>query len=291
MTIEDRNGDDPGLTRFLSALRRCPPTTDEEEQRLSDDLRSGGSAKEAAEQRLVESHMPLVVKVAAHFRGRGISLSDLVQEGALGLYDATRKFDRRIATFRTYAFSWVWQRLQDYVSKHSRNVRLPTSAVKKGLMIAQARQSGGLLSDAQIAEQLGIDVSMLRAIEGAMQSELSTDAPVNDGSDTIFGDTLPAPDEIQSLEDRIDLGRAVTIVRTAVGDNLTGREMEVLKRRFGIGGGSDGESVEGLKELAELFGVSRQRIQQIEVKARKKLKNGCDKARLREALATFQALS
>jgi len=260
---------DPDFKRFLANFTRASFTTEEEEQRLGAQLKQGGKAREDATKRLVESHLCLVVSIASRFRGQGVSLQDLIQEGTFGLYDACRKFDPEKAAFRTYAFAWVWQRIKDYVASHSRTVRLPTSLVRKGIKMARQIRNGGRLPDAEMAALLGTKPKHLKRLETVMQGEVSLDAPLTHDSDTTFGDTIEAPDTLEAAETAMDTAELVTAVRKAMA-SLNAREMDVIRGRFAM----DGEDVESLEELAARHGVSRERIRQIQVRAMEKLKEG-----------------
>lgn len=224
---------DPAVKALLKKAGAVAPTTAEEERKLCDDLRGNATQRQSAGARLVESHQRMVVSMAKNYMGRGISLQDLIQEGILGLFDALSKFDASRARFSTYSSWYVRNRLNLLVANSAQAVRMPISARRKN-------PGGQRITMVDIETPLGVGDLTL--------------------ADTLVDENCQDPVESRSEADLKNLLASALSV-------LDERERAIVEARFGI----DRDQEETLGELGERFGISRERIRQIEAGALKKL--------------------
>ena len=239
---------------------------------------------EAAERTLTEANLRLVVSVAKRYAGRGMSMLDLIQEGNLGLLRAVDKFDyRRGFKFSTYATWWIRQAISRAIADQSRTIRIPVHMVETiNRLIRTARmltqQFGRDPTAAEIADELDIPVERVHEILKAAQLPISLETPIGEEDDSHLGDfiedqSVVAPPEAvtaQLLKEQVD-GALKT---------LPPRERKVLRLRYGL---EDGRS-RTLEEVGREFGVTRERIRQIEAKALRKLRAPSRSKRLRAYL-------
>lgn len=269
--MDDRPGAD-----FFAAVRAAPIVSSEEEAELVRRWRETGDAK--ARDRLVEAHLRLVVKTATQFRGYELPVSDLVAEGNLGLMKSLEGFDpSRGLRFSTYAQWWIRAAMFEHVLRFSTPVAFGLSAERKrlffklrGLKAKLGGPEGGSLSPAEVAEvakALGAKEERVREMEGLLtQSARSLDAPVlEDG--TPFGELLAdgAPSVEEALGDRQELMYRREALKEAWG-KLSEREQVIVAER------TLKEKPSRLEDLAQRYGISRERVRQIEAAALNKLK-------------------
>lgn len=263
---------DPAFKRFLREIGKAPFTTVEEERQLHSQLKQPGVLRERAQRRLVESHMRLVVAVAANFVGRGISLQDLVQDGVVGLYDALDKFDPDRGRFKTYASWWVRMRMLESLQQLSRTVRLPASVQNKLRALKKLQDEfarhGTMPTSEQLAAALGVDQQKLRQLEMAALGTTSLDSPIAGKDDELTLADVIADDSVSDPAEAIDGEAIVAALRQAL-DTLEEREKDIVLKRFGF----VGDQEQTLEQLAVTYGVSRERIRQIEAKAVQKLRS------------------
>ena len=265
------------LQMYLKEIGRVPLLTAAQEVELAKAY-EGGS--DVAKQRMIEANLRLVVSIAKHYRGQGLGFLDLIQEGTIGLVRAVEKFDwRRGFKFSTYATWWIRQAVARALADKGRTIRMPVHVVEKVNRIGRTERRlvselGREPSLAEIATELEMPLDEVEQIRQSMQAPMSLDRPVGDDEDSEFGqfvadDSTPAPEDHAS-----DDARAETLRRVLM--SLSQRERRVLELRYGLGG----EHPRTLDEVGREFGVTRERIRQIENQALRKL----------EALGEAQAL-
>jgi RNA polymerase sigma-32 factor len=264
------------LARYLEQTRRFPMLGPEEERALFERWRENGDQE--AKERLLGSHLRLVVKIARGFQGYGFPLADLIAEGNVGLVRALAKFDPdRGARLATYATWWIRAEISDYVMHNWSLVKLGTTSSQKRLFFNLRRAKSRLnelgagdLSDeavARIAKQLGVSeqevVEMNRRLAG---SEASLSAPVSEDSEQVWQDTLVAEESDQEtrLAETSELAWRREQLAQAL-DVLTERERHILSER------RLRDDPLTLQDLALVYGVSRERVRQIEARALEKL--------------------
>ena len=267
------------LKIYLNEIGQIPLLSEEEERDLGCKSASGD---EDARRKLEEGNLRLVVSLAKHYTGRGITLMDLIQEGNLGLIKAVEKFDyRKGYKFSTYATWWIRQAITRAIADQARTIRIPVHMVETiNKLIRVSRQLlqelGREPTPEEIAKEMDMSVERVREILKISQEPVSLETPIGEEEDSQLGDFIEdkdtlSPDDYtnnQLLKDEIN----------AVLQGLTEREEKVLRLRFGL---LDGRT-RTLEEVGKEFNVTRERIRQIEAKALRKLKNPNRCKRLRD---------
>jgi RNA polymerase primary sigma factor len=266
------------VSRYLQEIGRIPLPTAEEEVELAKRIEAGD---EEAKRRLIEANLRLVVSIAKKFQGHGLPIEDLIQEGNLGLIRAVEKYDwRKGYRFTTYATWWIKQAIQRAIADKSTLVRVPVHArdVAARLRRERARLEQSLGHDPDIdlvARSAGVDPELARSIAAATSAPLPLDAQISPSSQETFEDFLTdmheGPDEYTARD----------FLRSALREivsKLPAREQEVIRLRFGL---DDGHPMT-LEQIGRRFGLTRERIRQIEQKALRKLRHRARKLGLKD---------
>ncbi|MEK7543221.1 MAG: sigma-70 family RNA polymerase sigma factor [Patescibacteria group bacterium] len=261
---------------YLKEIGRTPLLVQKEEKELAKRIEKGD---EIARQKLIQANLRLVVSIAKRYVNRSphLSILDLIQEGNIGLSRAVDKFDyRRGFKFSTYATWWIRQAVTRALADYSRTIRIPVHMVETIMKYTQTKRRlmqelGREPMPEEIAAEMGMDVAKIHYIQKISQEVISLETPIGDDdedsvlSDFIKDETSMSPDQLAShalLRDQI---------REVLTD-LTERERKILAMRFGL----DDNIPHTLEEVGKVFGVTRERIRQIEAKALEKIRNHRD---------------
>ena len=273
--------DDP-VRMYLREIGRIKLLTSDQEVDLAKKIISGGKVGEIAKKKLVQANLRLVVSIAKKYVGRGMLFLDLIQEGNLGLIRAAEKFDyERGYKFSTYATWWIRQAITRAIADQARTIRIPVHMVEtinklKKVTRKLAQDLSRKPSEEELSEAMGITINKLREIIKVAQEPLSLEIPIGKEEDSRLGDFI---------EDKDADAPVMTVAHELLREDLhevlgslSPRERDVLRLRFGM---DDGRQ-RTLEEVGQLFGVTRERIRQIEAKALRKLRHPNRSKRLKE---------
>ncbi|MCH3921045.1 MAG: RNA polymerase sigma factor RpoD/SigA [Sphaerochaeta sp.] len=260
------------LSLYLKEINRIPLLTQEEEYNLAVRAKQGD---EIARKKLIEANLRFVVNVAKKYQNQGIPLNDLIDEGNIGLMTAVEKFEPSMGYhFISYAVWWIRQSIVKALCEKSRAVRLPLNRTNELMQIKKAQKNlmheyGREANTAEIGEMTGLDPDLVKNLLSISRDMVSLDSPMTNGgkgSQSTFGDFVE--DDSPSPEDRLMESSLKEDIQKVLG-TLTDKERDVIELRFGL----NGRAPMSLKEIGELYSLTKERIRQIEKKALEKLQN------------------
>jgi RNA polymerase primary sigma factor len=272
--------DDP-VRMYLKEIGRVPLLSADEEVELARRMEDGD---DEGKRRLAEANLRLVVSIAKRYVGRGMMFLDLIQEGNLGLIKAVEKFDyQKGFKFSTYATWWIRQAITRAIADQARTIRIPVHMVEtiNKLIRVQRQLIQELGRDPQpeeIAKEMDISEEKVREILKISQEPVSLETPIGEEEDSHLGDFIEDEEALAPAE-----AASFYLLREQLEDvlsTLTMREKKVLQLRFGL---DDGRS-RTLEEVGQVFGVTRERIRQIEAKALRKLRHPSRSKKLKDYL-------
>ncbi len=268
------------LRLYLRAIGQVDLLTAQQEVELAKRIERGDML---AKRQMVEANLRLVVSIAKGYLGRGLSFLDLIQEGSLGLIRAVEKFDyRRGYKFSTYATWWIRQAVTRAIADKARTIRIPVHMVEKLNRVAHVERQlvqklGREPEPAEIAEELRWPVSDVRDILRVAQLPVSLEKPVGDEDESELGDFVADDAVLEPFEEASEHLQKEGVKKAL--EALPERERQVIELRYGLAG----KEPLTLEEVGRTFGVTRERIRQIENNTLKKLKRLPEAQMLREA--------
>ena len=267
------------LNMYLKEIRQFPLLSIEEERELIDRI---GHGDMSARDRLVESNLRLVVSIAKKYQNNGLTLMDLIQEANIGLLIAVEKFEpERGYRFSTYASWWIKQTISRALDNKSKLIRLPAYVVEgvnkmknveRALTIALGREP----TLEEVAKEMGLDEAKVKKLRESSKEISSLDVAVGDDDEATMGELIADTSSL-TPEESMENQTRPEVLDTILG-TLEDREGDVIKYRYGL---MDGEP-RTLEEVGQIFGLTKERIRQIEAKALRKLRNPFRAKLLRE---------
>lgn len=270
-----------GVKAYLKSIGNHPRLTEEEEVELSEKALKGDIT---AIHRLVECNLLLVVSIAKRYQNSGMPFLDLIQEGNLGLMKAAEKYDgTKGFRFSTYATYWIRQAISRALGEQSRTIRLPANMIDLSSKVKRAsqelyQQNAKEPTEKEIADHLGVELEKVQTVLDMSHAVISLDTPIDDNGETNMIDLVEDTQTDNPLAKLISEANSQIIA--SVFDTLGAREAEILRMRFGIGR----IKPMTLEEVGQHYGLTRERIRQLENKAIRKLRHPARARMLREAM-------
>lgn len=276
--------EDP-IKMYLKEIGKIPLLNVDEEMNLAKKICAPDeNVRKEARKKMAESNLRLVVSIAKRYMGRGMQLLDLIQEGNLGLLRAVEKFDyQKGFKFSTYATWWIRQAITRSIADQARTIRIPVHMVETINRLIKIQRKlvqelGREPKPIEVAKVMGIPVAKVREIMSFALEPVSMETPIGDEDDSHLGDFL------QDANAKVPVNFAMDVLLhdqlMEVIKSLTEREQKVILLRFGL---EDGKP-RTLEEVGKVFGITRERIRQIEAKALRKLRNPSKVKRLKDFL-------
>jgi RNA polymerase primary sigma factor len=269
------------LRLYLREIGKVPLLTADQEVSLAKRIERGD---ERAKQHMIEANLRLVVSIAKGYLGRGLTFLDLIQEGSLGLIRAVEKFDHRKGfKFSTYATWWIRQAVTRAIADKARTIRIPVHMVEKLNKVVHIERQlvqrlGREPRPEEVAEELEMSVEEVREILRMAQMPVSLEKPIGEEEDSSLGDFVP-DDQAESPFDTASLSLRREDIEAALG-SLPERDRKVIELRYGL----LGEAPCTLEEVGRAFGVTRERIRQIENNTLKRLETLPEAQALRDCV-------
>ncbi|MFR5984304.1 MAG: RNA polymerase sigma factor RpoD [Bacilli bacterium] len=266
---------------YLKEIGKISLLSLDEETELSKRIAEGD---ETAKNRLAESNLRLVISIAKRYVGRGMLFLDLIQEGNIGLMKAVEKFDAEKGyKFSTYATWWIRQAITRAIADQARTIRVPVHMVETINKLSRYQRQLTLElnrepTDEELAKKMGMSPDKVREVIKIAQDPVSLETPIGEEEDSHLGDFVPDESNMSPEDFTIH-----EMLKEEIGDvllTLTEREEQVLRLRFGLDDGSP----KTLEEVGQMFGVTRERIRQIEAKALRKLRHPSRSRKLKDFL-------
>lgn len=265
---------DSSLKFYMREISKTPLLTIQEEIELAERIKNGD---EQARSHMIRANLRLVVKIAQDYSNYGLAVTDLISEGNIGLMKAVERFDpEKGGKLSTYAAWWIKQSIKRALANQSKTIRLPVHMVDK---IAKMRRISALLAEAlgreptdeELADEVGLPRQKLAMLKQASQRPTSLDAPINDGESTEFGEIISderAENPLDMLADKNMHGEIDGLLSL-----LDERERRIIDERFGL----TGKKPLTLEEVGREFGVTRERIRQLQNSALTKMRKALSK--------------
>ena len=273
-SIDDADNLRSSFNAYMARARKIPLLTAAQEVSLAKQVRLGGAIGEQARDILITSNLRFVVSIAWKQVRPTVALEDLVQEGNLGLFKAVSKFDETKGfRFLTYARWWINQSIREYLDRNSFAFRVPSSSSqnihKMNRVLAVLSRDGKQPSDQQVADAMGVEVDFVRDLMQWAKLPVSLHSPLdNEDGESELGDLLQDPEAVNPEDNAITVDFNIKV--TGALEKLTEKQRNVIALRFGL----DGEGERTLDEISKIYGVTRERIRQIEAKALEILSGG-----------------
>jgi RNA polymerase primary sigma factor len=278
------NEGDTGLSKYLREIGRIPLLTPQQEIELAKKIKKGDGA---ARERMITANLRLVVTIAHEYVDLGLPLLDLISEGNMGLTKAVERFDpAKGAKLSTYAMWWIKQSIKRALANQSKMIRLPVHLVDKVAKVRRVsmkigEELGREPTDDELGEEIGIAASKVARLRSLGIRPTSLDAPIGDDDSTEFGEVVKdeeAQTPFESLSGKNLRGEVESLIAV-----LDSREKKIIFQRFGLDGGKP----KTLEDVGKDFGVTRERIRQLQKVALVKLRRALSK---KEERATVQSI-